>query len=355
MLLDLRNKFLEFKEEQKQYEEAGIESRVLLIDGTNTYIRCFAASNQMNDNGDHVGGVSGFLKSVGATIRQFRPSRVVCVFDGKGGSQRRRKVYKDYKDNRKSMTKLNRTYNFNDVAEEKQSMQLQMLHLIDLLDDLPVNVFAVDNVEADDVIAYLSHLVQERGGKSIIFSTDKDFLQLANENCSVYNPVKKKMYGPNEILRDYGIHPINFLIYRIIEGDKGDNIPGVKGVAKKTLLKNFPYLSEEVDKSMKDIIQDCTYDDKPRNKSCEKILKAHEEGILERNEILMDLGDVNISGTTKLQIVDLYDKLPHEYNQDSFTKKMIKYELGGTLGDHKRWLRTTWIPLTRFINEKSGK
>ena len=55
----------------------------------------------MNDDGDHVGGVTGVLKSIGYAIRQTQPTRVIVVFDGKGGSQRRKKglVVTNHKEN----------------------------------------------------------------------------------------------------------------------------------------------------------------------------------------------------------------------------------------------------------------
>ena len=74
-------------------------SRVLIIDGLNTFIRCWSSIPTMNDDGDHVGGVTGALKSIGYGIRQTQPSRVVVVFDGKGGSQRRKKPLVDIRIN----------------------------------------------------------------------------------------------------------------------------------------------------------------------------------------------------------------------------------------------------------------
>ena len=351
MLLDLHKKFQEFKEEQKKYEEAGSDSHVLLIDGTNTYIRCFAASNQMDDNGDHIGGVVGFLKSIGAATRAFKPSRVVVVFDGKGGSQRRRKIYKEYKENRRTMEKLNRTYDFATRDEEGTSMKHQMGILIELLKTLPVTVLAVENIEADDTIAYISTMVQERGGNSVILSTDRDFLQLVNEKCKVYNPVKKKLYGEREVIDDYGIHPNNFIIYRTIEGDTSDNITGVKGVAKKTLIKNFPYLVEDKSSTIEQLLEDCSEDGKPKNKSCEKILTAHEEGILERNHQLMDLEHVNIAGSTKLRIINQYDLMNNDLDILSLTTMVKHFRLDSAFGNYDMWVRSTWVPLTRFRKE----
>ena len=83
--------------------------KVLIIDGLNTFIRCFSAIPTLNDDGAHVGGIVGFLRSIGYAIRTIRPTRTVIVFDGKGGSNRRRKIYPEYKQNRKTKYRVNRT------------------------------------------------------------------------------------------------------------------------------------------------------------------------------------------------------------------------------------------------------
>ena len=64
-------------------------SRVLIIDGLNTFIRCWSSIPTMNDNGEHVGGATGVLKSIGFAIRKIQPTRVVVVFDGRDGSNSR--------------------------------------------------------------------------------------------------------------------------------------------------------------------------------------------------------------------------------------------------------------------------
>ena len=72
--------------------------RILLIDGLNTFIRVFSVFPSTNENGIHVGGFVGLLRSIGYAIRMLAPTRVVIVFDGKGGSTRRRKFYPEYND-----------------------------------------------------------------------------------------------------------------------------------------------------------------------------------------------------------------------------------------------------------------
>ena len=75
----------------------GLNDRVLLVDGLNTFIRAWAISPVTNDDGVHVGGITGFLMSIGYAIKTITPTRVIICFDGKGGSQRRRKIFPNRK------------------------------------------------------------------------------------------------------------------------------------------------------------------------------------------------------------------------------------------------------------------
>ena len=147
------------KAEKKLAAEKGISSSVkkelLVVDGMNTFLRCFMAIPTMNTDGLHTGGISGFLKSVGYAIKQFQPDRCVIVFDGVGGSLKRRKIYPDYKAHRKTKVRLNRVYDEH-LTDEDISMQKQLQRLVAYMQSLPVNMIALDNVEADDTIASFS-------------------------------------------------------------------------------------------------------------------------------------------------------------------------------------------------------
>lgn len=349
--MDLSEKLKSFNDKHEDLDSLDINSRVLFVDSTNSYIRCFVSTPTMNDDGEHMGGVTGFLKSVGMIVRNFNPTRVVCVFDGAGGSQRRRKLFEDYKHKKRSMTKLNRTYDFNSLDDEKKAMRFQLKLLIEILEYLPVDIFAVENIEADDVIAYLSNHVIKQGGKSTIMSTDKDFIQLISDNCQVYNPVKKKMYTPTEIVDEYKVHPHNFLLYRIIDGDTSDNVAGVKGIALTSLVKNFPFLSEATKYTIDDLINNCTSKGTPQNAVCRKLKEAADNGLIDRNMQLMQLDDVHISGTIKIKIIDEFNEPPRRINKYGLTKILGHHKLFSAFGNYDQWVLTTWTPLSRYCKE----
>ena len=161
--------------------------RILLIDGLNTFIRAFAANPVTNEDGVHIGGITGFLMSIGYAIRNIKPTRVIICFDGKGGSQRRRKIYPDYKGNRRVRTRLTRHVSIGSMDDEKVAMKQQLLRLSQYLETLPLQILSIENIEADDTIAYITQQVYP-DSQVFIMSTDKDFMQLVSKRVSVWSP-----------------------------------------------------------------------------------------------------------------------------------------------------------------------
>jgi 5'-3' exonuclease len=347
-MTDLNKLFKEMQFENIQQEGMGYNSRVLLVDALNTFLRSYAAIPTLDDNGNHIGGMTGFLRSIGAVIRDFKPTRVVVVFDGKGGSQRRRKIYSDYKSNRKPPTRLNRQYDMTTEQQEIENMKYQLVSLIEMLECLPLTVFTMDNIEADDVIAYASELITAQGGQSIIYSTDKDFLQMITDSVKVYNPVKKKTFDINTVVEDYGVHPNNFVFYRALMGDKSDNIGGIKGAGEKTLLKIVPELVQSSIIVDTKFIEQKYQDIKKKPKLVESILEN--EDIVDRNLQLMQLRDVNISTDSKMKIVHKLDTVKADLRKMDLTKLMIRSKIMSNFPNYDIWLTTTFAPLTRFIN-----
>ena len=89
------------EDKEKESKLTSLNDRILVIDGLNTYIRCWSATPSLNEDGVHIGGIIGTLKSVAALIRQYKPTRCIIVFDGVDGNKRRRKLYPQYKEGRK--------------------------------------------------------------------------------------------------------------------------------------------------------------------------------------------------------------------------------------------------------------
>ena len=144
--------------------------RVLLIDGLNLFFRNFAMLNMVNPSGIHIGGLGGFLRSLGALIRQIQPTSVYVVFDGAGSSTNRKNLLPEYKSGR-NLTRITNWEVFENLDEEHEAKIDQIVRLIQYLKQLPVNVLTMDKVEADDIISYLAQTIDKKyNGKSFIVS-----------------------------------------------------------------------------------------------------------------------------------------------------------------------------------------
>ena len=338
-----------FNEMQFDNKDIGYNSRVLIVDALNTFMRSYAAIPTLDEDGNHIGGMAGFMKSLGFAIRNFKPTRVVLVFDGKGGSQRRRKIYKEYKANRKPPTRLNRQYDMTTDEQERENMKWQLVSLVEMVECLPVSILALDNIEADDTIAYMSELVTKNGGTSIIYSTDKDFMQMVNENVKVYNPVKKKTFDIDVILETYGVHPDNFVFFRSLLGDKSDNIDGIKGAGEKTLLKYIPEFADPTVEVNLDLIEQKYADAKKKPKVIETILDN--SNIVNRNLQLMNLRDVDINVDAKMKILHKFEEGCPPLRKADLTKLMVRSKIISSIQNYDEWITFSFGTLARYYGK----
>ena len=300
--VDLNEKFISFLEQTKDDTHNSVthlNDRVLIVDGLNTFIRSFAVNPSINEDGLHVGGLVGFLKSIRYSCDILKPSRCIIVFDGKGGSKRRQKIYPEYKATRKVKRRLNRNVDWGTAPQdEEQSMKQQMGRLIEYLEQLPLTLVCIDGIEADDTMAYISQQLLPKSDV-ILMSTDKDFLQLVDNRVKVWSPTKKKLYNKKAVLEEFGIPSRNILTYRILDGDKSDNIGGIKGAGLKSLIKYIPQLTEDKDFTAKDLL-DFVENSDSKIKLLENIKKS--SNLLKRNYLLMQLSKVDIPNHTKMKI-----------------------------------------------------
>ena len=338
------NKYQElFKQLQKEKESINQspDDHIMIFDGLNTFIRSFSATPSTNEDGEHIGGITGFLYSIGKCVRDFKPSRCIIVFDGVGGSKRRKKIYKDYKGNRANKTRLRRhDHHFANIEQEQEAMRYQFSRLVSYLDALPVTFLSMDGIEADDTIAYITQMYEEKSKKITIISTDRDFYQLVNDQIEIWSPIKKKMYDTERVLTEFGVHPKNYVMYRSFTGDKSDNIPGVHGCGIKTLVKRFPEITENKKLSVDDLFS-LAEEKKGKIKIYDDILKSKEQILMNRE--LMQLDDPDISGNIKMSILGRYDEEINPINKLNIMKVLVKYKVTDAFGKNfNDWLRDTF-------------
>lgn len=326
-----------------------LNSRVLLIDGLNQFIRAHAASPVTSENGYHVGGLSGFLLSIGYAIQNINPTRIIIAFDGKDGSQRRRKLFPAYKAGRRVSTNIINEAFYSTKAEEQASMSAQLSRLLDYLALLPVQVAVIDKIEADDTIAYLTKYFKKKYDSVVyIMSTDQDYYQLIDEHVTIWSPTKKRFYTQATIIDEYeGLSSSNHILYKSLIGDSSDEIPGIKGMGLKTMKKRLPFLFEPTAPalSISDIIDYATIH-KDTNKIYAVIIAQQAQ--LELNYKLMQLADVDISATIKETIVNIVEQPINALIKFKFISMLVADGLNTIIKNPDMWLQSHFSKVHNF-------
>jgi len=291
--------------------------------------------NHINPDGHHIGGLTGFLKSIGYAIRMCDPTKVVIVFDGVGGSNARRNLFPEYKANRNANRMTNYSI-FQSKAEEQESINNQMERLIQYLKCLPVTIVGIDGLEADDIIGYLATKFEKHDEtqRVTIMSADKDFLQLVTDKVHCYSPVKKKIYTPKDVLEEFSVSSYNFLNYKVLMGDASDNIPGITGLGPKKLIKLFPELSSDVKVTVEGIIEKSA-ELIDENKLYLSIVERRHQ--LSINHQLMSLDGSFLSPDNKQLVKDAFNN-SYELNTPIFLQLYHNDRLGESIPNVQSWL-----------------
>lgn len=290
---------------------------VLLIDGMNLFVRSWAAFPQMSAHGYQIGGCVGFLKTLQKLVRDMQPAGVFIAWEG-GGSQRRRKIFPDYKQNRRP-EKLNRFYG-DDIPDTEKNKKHQLISLLSMLKSVPVCQAYVDNCEGDDIIAFFCK-GPFRNFDKIIVSSDKDMLQLLDNKTKIYSTHKKRFVTDDDVLKEYKIHVNNFAIAKSLCGDTSDNIPGVKGIGYKTLASKFPFLAKEETILLQDVLNFAV------SHASESVLykRVHTEAqLVQRNWDLVHLDGSMLSADQTSRLQNAIDTFEPHANRIGLIKSLIK-------------------------------
>lgn len=226
--------------------------KLLIVDAQNQFMRSYIVNPTLSPNGDPCGGVVGFLQTLNKLCRQVNPDAFVVVWDGDGGSSKRRSKNKNYKAGRKP-PRLNRWAQNLSASQIQTNRVWQQVRCIEYINQTPILQFREPGVEADDVISYIKSMPVFKDWVKAIVSSDKDFIQLLDDKTLLIRPTQDEILNQNTVVEQHSIHPKNFAIARSMVGDKSDNIDGIAGVGLKTVAKAFPFLSENKDYYLNDI------------------------------------------------------------------------------------------------------
>ena len=161
-----------------------------------------------------------------------QPKRMVVVFDDKSGVKTfRAEMYPAYKATRKA---------------PPEELVVQMDYFAKIVTGMGWPVITVPGVEADDVIATLVRQARERDWEVVIYSADKDIMQLVGDHVSMIDALHQTTYTREEVIKKMGVPPELIPDFLALVGDTSDNIPGIRGVGDKTaaaLLEQYGSLN----------------------------------------------------------------------------------------------------------------
>lgn len=209
---------------------------VLLVDGDNLLTIGFYGLKNHFYKGTHIGGIYHFIDTLKRNFEIFHLDKIVVFWDGENGSQSRKKIYHQYKENRKGRIK---------TEEEISNYNYQRTRIKQYLEELYVRQGEYEFCETDDCIAY--YVQNSPNEKIIVYSSDGDLTQLVSENTQIYNPSHRKLYSNGDtILYDHvPVHISNIKLIKMLCGDPSDNISGIKSMGLKRLLGLFPEIQEK--------------------------------------------------------------------------------------------------------------
>ena len=211
-------------------------TKTLLVDGNNLFKIGFHGVREFYHNGNHIGGIFHFVNTLKKFLEEYNYDKVIVFWDGNDNSAQRRALFSEYKMNRK-----------NEMNEAKKiSFYWQMGRVRQYLEEMFVRQITIDGCESDDAIAHYCHISHDE--RKTIFSSDKDLTQLISDNVEVYSPNHRKTFKMGDLipLKDISIPHQNIKTFKIITGDKSDNIDGIQLLGEKTFAKIFPEILDNV-------------------------------------------------------------------------------------------------------------
>jgi len=237
-------------------------NNLLIIDANNLSYRWLQRPNYASFGAD-------FIRTIQSLSKSYEAARTIVCFDF-GKSYYRMNMHEEYKGTRKKPQE----------EEEIKKYEDFFAVLNSLPEELDEEVLKFRGVEADDVLAWITQNISDRYDHTWIVSSDRDLYQLVDENISIFNIFGRKEVTLQTLKEDFEVSPSEYMLSRIIEGDKSDNILGIEGIGPKRAQA----LAREY-KTLDNLLEALPI--KGRSKYIQNLNAGHERLI--RNEKLINL------------------------------------------------------------------
>ncbi|MBJ80841.1 MAG: DNA polymerase I [Myxococcales bacterium] len=278
------------------------KEKLYLIDGSGYIFRAFYGIRPLTTStGIPTNAVVGFARMLLKLLRTEEPKHLAIAFDTPEPTFRH-KIYDHYKANR-------------DAPPEDLIPQFALIH--EFVETLNIPVLKLGGYEADDIIATLCKNGLSENYEVTVVSGDKDLMQLVSSEVALFDPMKDKFYGREDVQEYFGVYPEHVLDVLALAGDSSDNIPGVPKIGKKSaakLILEFGHIPEIV-----------------VGLGSKEKLKAFEKSLLENvdlAELSLKLATLDDNVPLEEKIKDLFIKEP---NQDALRAFLQKIESNSLL------------------------
>ncbi len=192
---------------------------VFLIDGSGFIFRAFHALPPMTrPDGTPVNAVYGFTTMILKLIEDTDADHIAVVFDTARRTFRN-DIYPDYKAQR---------------PPPPEALVPQFALVRQAAKAFNVAQVEMEGYEADDLIATYACLAHDKGAKVTIVSSDKDLMQLVGDGITLYDAMRNRVIGPDEVREKFGVGPDRVIDVQALAGDASDNVPGIRGIGVKT-------------------------------------------------------------------------------------------------------------------------
>lgn len=190
-----------------------------LVDGSGFIFRAYYALPPLTrKDGTPINAVMGYCNMIWRLIAETKTDSLAVIFDT-ASKTFRNEIYKEYKANR-SEAPEDLVPQFSLIREATKAFNIPYIELA--------------GYEADDIIATYASQASSEGWKVDIISSDKDLMQLVNDNVKMIDPMKMITIDKEQVFKKFGVYPDRVIDVQALAGDSTDNIPGVPGIGIKT-------------------------------------------------------------------------------------------------------------------------
>jgi DNA polymerase-1 len=242
--------------------------RLVLIDASGFIFRAYHKLPPLTRrDGTPVGAVYGYVNILTKLLDEAHATHIAAIFDAERKNFRH-DIYADYKANRPP-------------PPEDLVPQFSLVRLA--TEAMNLSVIELPGFEADDVIATYARQAREQGMEVIIVSSDKDLMQLIQPGVTMFDAMKNKPLGPEDVIEKFGVGPEKVIDVQALIGDSVDHVPGVPGIGPKTaaeLIRQFGSLEVLLERAS-EITQ---------NKRRESIIQFADQARLSKRLVTLDTG-----------------------------------------------------------------